>query len=134
MALFDQVITSMGNKVHFLCEDVQRLKEGGDPEAVAAIEGQASEAQTLAENFQAELDETIHRWESIEKELGETQEELADLLRQLTDLQGKLAESSGKLGDSENQPRNTRIQVREMENELLELTQAKDNLRADLSR
>ncbi|RZS16420.1 hypothetical protein BHM03_00048407 [Ensete ventricosum] len=74
MALFNRVhdagrvITSMGNKVNFLRKEVQRLREGGDPEVVAAVEGRAFETQTLAENLQAELDETTHRRESIEKE------------------------------------------------------------------
>ncbi|RWW13432.1 hypothetical protein GW17_00022843 [Ensete ventricosum] len=55
MALFDRVhdvgrvITSMDNKVDLLRREVQRLKEGGDPEAMAAAEGQASEAQSLKE-------------------------------------------------------------------------------------
>ncbi|RWW70174.1 hypothetical protein BHE74_00022161 [Ensete ventricosum] len=55
MALFDRVhdigrvITSVDNKVDLLRREVQRLKEGGDPEAVAAAEGQASEAQSLKE-------------------------------------------------------------------------------------
>ncbi|RRT54383.1 hypothetical protein B296_00047383 [Ensete ventricosum] len=85
MVLFDRVhdasrvITSMGNKVDFLHEEVQRLKEGGDPEAVATTEGQASEAQNIAKNLQAKLDETTRRRELIEKEFGETWEELVDL-------------------------------------------------------
>ncbi|RWV83769.1 hypothetical protein BHE74_00036098 [Ensete ventricosum] len=55
MALFDRVhdvgrvITSMDNKVDLLRREVQRLKEGGDPEVVAAVEGRASEVQSLKE-------------------------------------------------------------------------------------
>ncbi|RZS16068.1 hypothetical protein BHM03_00048009 [Ensete ventricosum] len=45
----DRVITSVDNKVDLLRREVQRLKEGGDPEAVAATEGQASEGQSLKE-------------------------------------------------------------------------------------
>ncbi|RRT54657.1 hypothetical protein B296_00045308 [Ensete ventricosum] len=91
-----RVITSMGNKVDFFCKEGQRLKEGGDPEAVAVAEGQLSEAQTLVENLQAKLDEAIRRWESIEKGFGKTREELADLRRQLANSQEKLVESRGR--------------------------------------
>ncbi|RWW84371.1 hypothetical protein BHE74_00007026 [Ensete ventricosum] len=43
--------------VDFLCKEVQKLKEVGDPETVVAIERRASESQSLAENLQIELDE-----------------------------------------------------------------------------
>ncbi|RZR88163.1 hypothetical protein BHM03_00015675, partial [Ensete ventricosum] len=140
MALFDRVhdvgrvITSMDNKVDLLRKEVQKLKEGGDPEAVATVEGRASEAQSLVENLRVELDEATRQWESVEKELGETREELVDSRRQLADSQGKLVEFRERLDNSESQLRNARTQVRQMETELLELTRAKDALRVNLPR
>ncbi|RZR93065.1 hypothetical protein BHM03_00021468 [Ensete ventricosum] len=123
MALLDRVhdvgrvITSMGNKVDFFCKEGQRLKEGGDPEAVAVAEGQLSEAQTLVENLQAKLDEAIRRWESIEKGFGKTREELANLRRQLANSQEKLAGSRGRLNDFETlarlQARHPRLEIKE---------------------
>ncbi|RWW86053.1 hypothetical protein BHE74_00005223 [Ensete ventricosum] len=101
----------MDNRVDLLRKEVQRLKEGGDPDAVVAVEARASEAQSLADNLQTELDEANRRRESVEAELGEARGLLADLRRQLADSQGKL-----------------------METELLELTRSKDALRADLPR
>ncbi|RWW60846.1 hypothetical protein BHE74_00032131 [Ensete ventricosum] len=129
-----RVITSMDNIVDLLRKEVQRLKEGGDLDAVAAAEAQASEAQSLADNLQTELDEANQRQESVEAELGEAQGLLANLWRQLADSQGKLVESYGRLDDSESQLRNARTQVRQMEIELLELTRSKDALQAALSR
>ncbi|RZR70467.1 hypothetical protein BHM03_00000075 [Ensete ventricosum] len=99
VALFDRVhdagrvITSMDNRVDLLRKEVQRLKEGGDPDAVAAVEARASEAQSLADNLQTELEEANRRRESVEAELGEARGLLADLRRQLADSQGKLVES-----------------------------------------
>ncbi|RRT39618.1 hypothetical protein B296_00057019, partial [Ensete ventricosum] len=90
-----RVVTSMDNRVDLLRKEVQRMKEGGDPDAVAVVEAQASEAQSLADNLQIELDEASRHRESMEMELGEAQEELANLRRQLADSQGKLAESCG---------------------------------------
>ncbi|RRT62529.1 hypothetical protein B296_00030730 [Ensete ventricosum] len=139
-ALFDRVhdagrgITSMDNRVDLLRKEVQRLKEGGDPDAVVAAEARASEAQSLADNLQTKLDEANRRRESMEAELREARGLLADLRRQLADSQGKLVESRGRLNDSESQLWNARTKVRQMETELLELTRSKDALRADLPR
>ncbi|RRT57940.1 hypothetical protein B296_00041315 [Ensete ventricosum] len=74
-------ITSMDNKVDLLRKEVQRLKEGGDPDAVATVEARASDAQSLADNLQIELDEASRHRESVEMELGEAQEKLANLRR-----------------------------------------------------
>ncbi|RWW87051.1 hypothetical protein BHE74_00004139 [Ensete ventricosum] len=105
-------------KVTLLCQEVQRLKEGGDPDAVAAAEARASEAQSLVEHLQVKLDKANGRRES-------------------TKLEGAQAESTNlrrQLDDSESQLRSTRTQVRQMETELLELTQSKDALWVDLPR
>ncbi|RRT60565.1 hypothetical protein B296_00031899 [Ensete ventricosum] len=75
-ALFDRVhdagriITLMDNRVD-LRKEVQRLKEGGVPDAVAMVEARASKAQSLADNIQTELDEASWRHELVEMELGE---------------------------------------------------------------
>ncbi|KAJ8465930.1 hypothetical protein OPV22_028482 [Ensete ventricosum] len=92
VALFDrvhdtsQVITSMDNRVYLLRKEVQRLKEGGDLDAVVYLprkeaEARSSEAQSLADNLQTELDEGSRCQESVEAELGEAQELLAELRR-----------------------------------------------------
>ncbi|RRT36149.1 hypothetical protein B296_00045892 [Ensete ventricosum] len=47
----------MDNRVDLLRKEVQRLKKGGDLDVVAAVEAQASEAQSLIDNLQTELDE-----------------------------------------------------------------------------
>ncbi|RWV78638.1 hypothetical protein GW17_00060360 [Ensete ventricosum] len=67
MALIDRVhdvnrvIISLGDKVDGLRKEVQRLKDGGNFEAVAMTEQQASEAQSLADHLKDELEEaTLH--------------------------------------------------------------------------
>ncbi|RWV94626.1 hypothetical protein GW17_00042816, partial [Ensete ventricosum] len=120
------------NKVDLLHKQVQRLKEGGDSDVVAAIKAQALEAQSLAEHLRVELDEASRHRELVEVELEGAQEELASLLKQLVDLWGELAELHRQLNDSESQLWSARTQVREMEIELLELTRSKDAIRVDL--
>ncbi|RRT64275.1 hypothetical protein B296_00024335 [Ensete ventricosum] len=62
-ALFDRVhdagrvITSLDSKVSLLRQELQDLKEGENPDAVAAAEDRAAEAQSLAEHLRVELDE-----------------------------------------------------------------------------
>ncbi|RZR97646.1 hypothetical protein BHM03_00026875, partial [Ensete ventricosum] len=125
MALLDRVhdagrvITLIDNKFNLLRKEVQKLKEGGNPEAVAAAERRATEAQALIENLQAELEEAARQWESMEKELSRARVKLVDLQKQLSDAQGQLIEVLERLEDSEDQLRNSRTKVREMEIELL---------------
>ncbi|RZS08460.1 hypothetical protein BHM03_00039443 [Ensete ventricosum] len=84
MALLDQVhdagrvITALDNKSDVLHKEVQRLKEGSDPDAVAVTNRRASKAQSLAENLQVELEEATQQRESLERELGETRNALSD--------------------------------------------------------
>ncbi|RWW42755.1 hypothetical protein BHE74_00051664, partial [Ensete ventricosum] len=65
MALMDQVhdvnrvITSLDNKSEILWEEIQKVKDGGNPNAVASAEQWAAEAQALADNLKAELEEVI---------------------------------------------------------------------------
>ncbi|RRT77101.1 hypothetical protein B296_00010790 [Ensete ventricosum] len=71
MALIDrvhdagQVITTLDNKLDVLRKEVQRLKDGGDPDAVAAVEQRASKAQSLVDNLKIELEEATRRRESL---------------------------------------------------------------------
>ncbi|RRT73763.1 hypothetical protein B296_00007885 [Ensete ventricosum] len=89
MALLDYVhdaswvITSL-DKSDFLHKEVQKLKEGGDPDVVAAVEQRAFEAQSPTENLHVELEEATQQRESLEKELGESHEALADSWGQLS--------------------------------------------------
>ncbi|RWW38294.1 hypothetical protein BHE74_00056488 [Ensete ventricosum] len=59
----------MDNRVNLLHKEVQRLKEGGDSDAVAVVEARASETQSLVDNLQTELDEVSRHWELVEVEL-----------------------------------------------------------------
>ncbi|RRT39855.1 hypothetical protein B296_00058847 [Ensete ventricosum] len=101
----------------FLRNEVQRLKEGGDPDAVAAVEARALEAQSLVEHLRVELDKASRCRESMEVELEGAREELVNLQRQLADSRGELTELRGQLDDSESWLRSARTQ---------------DTLRADL--
>ncbi|RWW28129.1 hypothetical protein GW17_00007411 [Ensete ventricosum] len=89
MALIDRVhdisrvITTLDNKSDILRKEVQKMKAGGDPNAVAAAEQQASEAQFLVDHMKIELEE-----------LTEAREQLADSEDQLRDVktQGRSTE------------------------------------------
>ncbi|RRT54359.1 hypothetical protein B296_00040216 [Ensete ventricosum] len=65
MALMDQVhdvgrvITSLDNKSEILWEEIQKVKDGGNPNVVASVEQWAAEAQALVDNLKAELEEVI---------------------------------------------------------------------------
>ncbi|RZR77340.1 hypothetical protein BHM03_00002381 [Ensete ventricosum] len=84
-----------------------------------------TQAQSLAEHLQDELDEANDRRASVEADLEKALSESASLERQLADLRKRL-------GDSEGQLRSTRAQVRQMETELLDLARSKEALREDL--
>ncbi|RRT31491.1 hypothetical protein B296_00051578 [Ensete ventricosum] len=130
-ALFDrvhdagQMITSLDGKVTLLRQELQDLKEGGNPDAVAAAEVRAAEAQSLVEHLRVKLDEANGHRASMEADLEKARSESASLERQLADLRERL-------GDSEGQLRSARAQVRQMETELLDLAQSKEALREDL--
>ncbi|RZS25636.1 hypothetical protein BHM03_00058861, partial [Ensete ventricosum] len=130
-ALFDRVhdagrvITSLDGKMTLLCQELQDLKEGGNPDAVAVAEVRAAEAQSLAEHLRVELDEPNGRRASVEADLEKARSGPANLERQLADLRERL-------GDSEGQLRSARAQVHQMGTELLDLAQSKEALREDL--
>ncbi|RWV93583.1 hypothetical protein GW17_00043955 [Ensete ventricosum] len=73
-----RVITSLDDKVEVLWKEVQRLKDGGDPDVVAMAKRRASKAQSLADHFKIELEEATRWRESLEKELGKILESLSN--------------------------------------------------------
>ncbi|RRT67751.1 hypothetical protein B296_00028005 [Ensete ventricosum] len=66
-------------------KEIQRLKDGGDPNALGADEQQAIEAQSLADHLKVELEETTRQWESLKKELSKTQDTVSNLHDQLVE-------------------------------------------------
>ncbi|RWW65929.1 hypothetical protein BHE74_00026734 [Ensete ventricosum] len=112
-----RVITSLDDKVEVLRKEVQRLKDGGDPDVVAMAKRRASKAQSLADHFKIELEEAT-RW----------REEAAFRIVNATN------RALGELADSKAQLQTVRAQVCLMENELLKLTRSMETLRVDLSR
>ncbi|RRT72954.1 hypothetical protein B296_00021111, partial [Ensete ventricosum] len=132
-ALFDRVhdtgwvITSLDGKMTLLRQELQDLKEGGNPDAVVVAEVQAAEAQSLAEHLRVELDEPNGRRASVEADLEKARSGPTNLERQLADLRERL-------GNSEGQLRSARAQVHQMETELLDLAQSKEALQEDLSK
>ncbi|RRT79820.1 hypothetical protein B296_00000516 [Ensete ventricosum] len=131
VALFDRVhdagrvITSLDGKVTLLRQELQDMKEGGNPNAVVAVEVRAVKTRSLAEHLRVELDEANDRRASVEMDLEVARSESASLERQPADLQEQL-------GDSEGQLRSVKAQVRQMETELLDLARSKEALREDL--
>ncbi|RRT68962.1 hypothetical protein B296_00026183 [Ensete ventricosum] len=77
------VITSLGDKVDGLRKEVQRLKDGGNPNTMTVTEQRASEAQSLADHLKVKLEEATQRRESLEEELGEIQKRFFDSWDQL---------------------------------------------------
>ncbi|RRT43164.1 hypothetical protein B296_00026488 [Ensete ventricosum] len=99
MAMINQVhdtgraITGLDSKSDVLWREVQRLKDSGNPDAVAAVEQWAFETRSQADNLQSELEEVTQRWESLKKELGETRGTLSNSREKLSEAQGQLANS-----------------------------------------
>ncbi|RRT57172.1 hypothetical protein B296_00027661 [Ensete ventricosum] len=108
-----------------LCQELQDSKEGGNPDAMAATEVRAVEAQSVVERLRIELDEANRRRASAEAELENTRSESASLERQLADLRERLGNSKGQL-------RSARARLHQMEIELLDLARSKEALREDL--
>ncbi|RRT67486.1 hypothetical protein B296_00014000, partial [Ensete ventricosum] len=76
-----QVITSLDGKVTLLRQELQDLKEGGNPDAVAAVEVRAAKAQSLAKHLRVELDKANGRRASVEVDLEKARSESASLER-----------------------------------------------------
>ncbi|RWV78475.1 hypothetical protein GW17_00060555, partial [Ensete ventricosum] len=73
------VITSLDGKMSLLRQELQDLKDGENPDAVAAVEVRAVEAQSVAERLRIELDEANSRRASTEAELERTRSASASL-------------------------------------------------------
>ncbi|RWW57458.1 hypothetical protein BHE74_00035765 [Ensete ventricosum] len=119
MALFDRVhdagrlITFMDYRISHLQQELDALKSGGGPEAVAKAEERASELEQELEKTKRERDEALQRLEASEKELSEVRSNLAKIQRLLKD---------------------ARVRARKMDDELLQAVKALENARAELPR
>ncbi|KAJ8506402.1 hypothetical protein OPV22_007288 [Ensete ventricosum] len=113
MALFDQVyyagrlITFMDYRISQLQQELDTLKSGEGPEAVAKAKEHASELEQELEKTKREQDE------ASEKELNEVQSNLAEIQRLLKE---------------------ARVRARKMDDELLQAVKALENARAELPR
>ncbi|RWW84741.1 hypothetical protein BHE74_00006632 [Ensete ventricosum] len=94
-----------------LIDRVQRRKDGGNPNTVAATKRWASEAQSLADHLKTELEEATRRRELLEKELSEIQGTLSDSQDQLAETREQLVNSWSKLFEAREQPANFEDQL-----------------------
>ncbi|RRT66549.1 hypothetical protein B296_00012318, partial [Ensete ventricosum] len=119
MALFDRVhdagrlITFMDYRISNLQQELDALKSGGGPEAVAKAEERASELEQELEKTKRERDEALQRLEASEKELNEVRSNLAEIQRLLKEAQ---------------------VRAWKMDDELLQSVKALENTRAELPR
>ncbi|RRT83561.1 hypothetical protein B296_00011200, partial [Ensete ventricosum] len=119
MTLFDRVhdagllIAFMDYRISHLQQELDALKSGGGPEAVAKAEESASELEQELEKTKWERDEALQWLEASEKELSEVQSNLAEIQRLLKE---------------------ARVRARKMDDELLQVVNALENARAELPR
>ncbi|RWW66154.1 hypothetical protein BHE74_00026497 [Ensete ventricosum] len=119
MALFDRVhdagrlITFMDYRITNLQQEIDALKSGGGPEAIAAAEERASELEKELEKTKRERDEALQRLEASDKELNEARGNLSEIQRLLKE---------------------ARVRARKMDDELLQSVKALESARAELSR
>ncbi|RWV86528.1 hypothetical protein GW17_00051574, partial [Ensete ventricosum] len=117
MMLFDRVhdvgrlITFMDYRISNLQQELDALKSGGGPEAVAKVEEHASELEQELEKTKRERDEALQRLETSEKELNKVWSNLAEI-------QSLLKEAW--------------LRARKMDDELLQSVKALENTRAEL--
>ncbi|RRT64603.1 hypothetical protein GW17_00053637 [Ensete ventricosum] len=104
MALFDRVhdagrlITFMDYRINNLLQEIETLKAGGGPEAVAAAEERVAMLEKELEKTQQERTEALQRLETSNKELNEVRAD-DDLLKSLKDLESTRAELSKRAVD-----------------------------------
>ncbi|RRT40175.1 hypothetical protein B296_00035154 [Ensete ventricosum] len=119
MALFDRVhdvgrfITFMDYRISQLQQELDALKSGGGPEAVAKGEERASELEQELEKTKWERDKVLQRLEASEKELSKVQSNLAEFQRLLKE---------------------ARVKARKMDDKLLQAVKALENTRVELPR
>ncbi|RWV77214.1 hypothetical protein GW17_00061990, partial [Ensete ventricosum] len=115
MALFDRVhdadrlITFMDYRISHLQQEIDALKSGGGPEAVAKAEEHTSELEKKLEKTKRERDEALQRLEASDKELNEVRSNLSKIQRLLKE---------------------ARVKARKMDDELLQSVKALENARA----
>ncbi|RRT40372.1 hypothetical protein B296_00035312 [Ensete ventricosum] len=93
--------------------ELDALKFGGGPEAVAKAEERAFELEQELEKTKRERDEALQRLEASEKELSEVRSNLAEIQRLLKE---------------------ARVRAQKMDDELLQSVKALENARAELPR
>ncbi|RRT41438.1 hypothetical protein B296_00032540 [Ensete ventricosum] len=117
MALYDRVhdtgrlITFMDYQISHLQHELNTLKSGGGPEAVAKAEERASELEQELEKTKRERDEALQRLNASEKELNEVRSSLSEIQRLLKE---------------------ARVRAWKMDDELLQSIKALENARAEL--
>ncbi|RWW60447.1 hypothetical protein BHE74_00032546 [Ensete ventricosum] len=103
----------MDYRISQLQQELDALKSGGGPEAVAKAEERASELQEELKKTRRERDEALLQREASEKELHE--------------LRSNLAEVHGLLKEA-------RVRARKMDDKLLQAVKALESARAKLPR
>ncbi|RRT72200.1 hypothetical protein B296_00024241 [Ensete ventricosum] len=96
-----------------LQQEINALKSGGGPEAVAAAEEHASELEKELKKTKRERDEALQRLEASDKELNKARGDLSEAQRLLKE---------------------ARVRARKMDDELLQSVKALESARAELSR
>ncbi|RWW76034.1 hypothetical protein BHE74_00015901 [Ensete ventricosum] len=103
----------MDYRIFHLQQELNALKSGGGPEAVAKAKERASELEQELEKTKRERDEVLQRLEASEKELSEVRSNLAEIQRLLKEAW---------------------VRARKMDDELLQSMKALENARAELPR
>ncbi|RWW89733.1 hypothetical protein BHE74_00001222 [Ensete ventricosum] len=101
----------MDYRISNLQQELDALKSGGGPEAVAKAEERASELEQELGKTKRERDEVLQRLEASEKELTEFRSNLAEIQRLLKEVQ---------------------VRARKMDDELLQSVKALESARAEL--
>ncbi|RRT34281.1 hypothetical protein B296_00052967 [Ensete ventricosum] len=94
-------------------QELDALKSGGGPEAVAKAEERVSELEQELKKTKRERDKALQRLEASEKELSEVRSNLVEIQRLLKE---------------------ARVKARKMDDELLQAVKALENARAELPR
>ncbi|RZR75767.1 hypothetical protein BHM03_00000253 [Ensete ventricosum] len=119
MALFDRVndtcrlITFMDYRITSLQQEIDVLKSGEGPEAVAATEERAFELEKELEKTKRKRDEVLQRLKASDKELNKARGNLSEVQKQLKE---------------------ARVRARKMDDELLQSVKALESARAELPR
>ncbi|RWV78412.1 hypothetical protein GW17_00060627 [Ensete ventricosum] len=117
MALFDRVhdagrlITFMDYRISQLQQELDTLKSGEGPEAVAKAEERTSELGQELEKTKRERDEALLRLKAFEKDLSKVRSNLAEVQRLLKE---------------------ARVRTRKMDDELLQAVKAMENAQTEL--